>query len=189
VANRADAFTYTADPITGGTPTDAGSAWVTPSSSYGANGSVMYLNSGTNALLDCGATDHEAGVSIVSTSGAQSGVRCRDTGNGLTGYAYLFASSGGAGALYKLPAFDELDTGGTADDGDEISIRVVGTTITGYVNGVEQVSATDGTHTTGTYGGVYSGNTYDDFYITDLTAGGGGGFRSRVAGGLVVTAN
>jgi hypothetical protein len=178
--NRSDAFTYSADPITGGTPTDGGSAWVTPGSSYGTNGSLMYFNSGTGALLDCGATDHEVGFTVVTLVAV--GVGGRSTGGTATGYLYHF-TAGGSGTLYELPGFDVLDTGGTIVAGDDIAVRCVGTSVKGYVNGVEQVSATDATHSTGTYGMVYAGNTMDDFYITDLTAGGNRRRRALLCGG------
>jgi hypothetical protein len=182
VANRADSFNYTANPIQDGTPSDGGADWVTPGATFITDGTVMAVSSGTEARLDCGATDHEAGVTMVAVAN-QTGVTCRGTAAGNDGYL-LFRASGGGMTLYKLPAFDVLDTGGTSGNGDDIAVRAVGTTITGYVNGVEVVSATDSTHTTGTHGGVYSGNTYDDFYITDLTAGGGNRRRrARLWGG------
>ncbi len=76
--------------------------------------------------------------------------------------------------LYTFPGFSLLGTGGAVSNGDTIYIRAVGTTISAGINGVEAASVTDATHTTGTGGGVYSGNTFDDFAITDLSGGGGG---------------
>lgn len=63
----------------------------------------------------------------------------------------------------------------TVNNGDIISIKAVGTTITGYVNGVQQITATDSTYTTGSagFGGGYTATainqpTFDDLSLDNL---------------------
>jgi hypothetical protein len=58
-------------------------------------------------------------------------------------------------------------------DGDVVKATSVGNAITGYVNGVEVISATDNTFTGGNPGMGFNygvGNTYTDFGFSDLSA-------------------
>jgi hypothetical protein len=167
--NRSDAFTYSADPIENGTPTDGGADWA-GGGNYGTNGSVMYRNGGAaEKYLECSVTDHEVEVKL-TTLGSQSGVIARVSGGNY--YAWIRSGGGGTMELYKVPTFDLLGTGSAPSAGDTIYLRCEGTTISAGINGAESCSVTDSTHSTGTKAGVHSGDQYDDFTITDLTGGG-----------------
>lgn len=91
---------------------------------------------------------------------------------------YMFRNDGTNWTLFRCNggAFTAIGTqyAANAADGDLMALRVVGTTIEGYVNGVLRSSTTDSTITTGTYAGIRlassSTSTYDNFaaYTTAL---------------------
>lgn len=112
-------------------------------------------------------------VQTKHASGTATAVFARvDTTND-TGYAVRVESAGGALVLRRInggqASNTQLDTWtGTINDGDTIKITTDGTTIKGYHEGTERLSATDSNYSTGSVGlAIFEQNgTLDDFSAT-----------------------
>lgn len=161
--------------------TDLGSGWVEVSGDWsitsnqlspGAAGGTIILRAATPMASN----DHYAQVTIAATTAASQGVWCRGNTNISNGYLWrndgtswnLFAVVGGGFTIigtYTAPAAP----------GDIAKVQAVGTTIKGYVNGIERVSVTDTSVATGTNVGIRSESAsalrYDNFAAADITSG------------------
>lgn len=114
---------------------------------------------------EIGSDDVEVQADYALNSGIP-GLRARIHPTNDTGYVFLITST-----LYRIQRFApgsattlETVTTTTATSGTA-KITVVGDTITGYIDGVQVIQATDSTYTTGECGGIYlNGNaTLDNF--------------------------
>lgn len=121
-------------------------------------------------------SDHSAQVTIAATTSASQGVWCR--GDSTLSQGYLWRNNGSVWALFSVVAgvFTSIGTySAAAVAGDVAKIQAVGSTIKGYVGGVERVSVVNTAVTTGTSTGLRSDSTsalrYDDFTAADVTAG------------------
>jgi hypothetical protein len=134
-------------------------------------------------------------VTVTSAAdGAKQKVSCRligpsmgpiarwTTGTGIGNlYLFLIGDAGGAGTsrIYKcvngsFTALGSAGPGGIASN-QTITLECSGTTITGYVNGVQECQVTDSTHSSGAVGfyGAIPQSAVDDFKY-ELDAGGSG---------------
>lgn len=161
--------------------TDLGANWVEVSGDWsivsnqlspGAAGGTIILRAAT--AMD--STDHYAQVTIAATTAASQGVWCR--GNANISNGYLWRNNGSSWDLFSVVggSFTVIGTyAAAATPGDVAKVQAVGTTIKGYVNGIERVSTTNTAVTTGTSVGIRSDSTsglrYDDFAAADITAG------------------
>jgi hypothetical protein len=134
---------------------------------------------GTIILRAAGAmasSDHYAQVTIAATTAASQGVWCR--GNSNISQGYLWRNNGTSWDLFSVVggSFTIIGTyAAAAAPGDIAKIQAVGSTIKGFVNGIQRVSVTDTAVTTGTSVGIRSDSAgairYDDFTAADVTAG------------------
>ena len=171
--NRADANLTTPWVLVGGSVFEVVSNTV--AGQVAAGGGTCYYDAATPD--DCYVKATYAGG---STSGGTVGLIARWTSSGEYYYLYIDPAAPVL-SLYKYDfgntLLDTLAEGPVTNDVFEI--RVVGTSITVWRNGVEILSGTDATHATGKCG-LYSNNGgnrqfLDDFEIGDFTGGGGGG--------------
>ncbi|NUP36007.1 MAG: hypothetical protein HOY76_03030 [Streptomyces sp.] len=163
-----------------GNTTDLGAGWVEVSGDWsivsqqlspGAAGGTIILR----AAGPMDSSDHSAQITIAATVAASQGVWCRGNSNITSGYLWrndgstwdLFSVVGGSFTLlgsYSAPAAP----------GDVARVQVVGSTIKGFVNGVERVSLTNTHVTTGTSVGIRSESAgalrFDSFDAADVTA-------------------
>jgi hypothetical protein len=178
VAARSDDFNRTGSPnLHGSTPSDGGSAWVEEvtgaikTDTDGVSGRVIAyrLDAPRAAWLESSVTDHEvSGKPITALDDVGVIGRVQDASN-----YYLLRVAGGGNPveLYKqvATAYTLLDTGTTGVvSGDTLKISCNGSTIKGYVNGVEEVSVTDSSLTTGTKVGIRIRGYIDDFASADV---------------------
>jgi hypothetical protein len=121
-------------------------------------------------------SDNSAQVTIAATGAVSHGVFCR----GNTGFTqgYLWRNDGTSWNLFSNVGGSFTSIGsfaGAAVAGDIAKIQAVGSTIKGYVNGVQRVSVTDTAVATGTSVGVRAESTnllrFDDFTGADVSAG------------------
>jgi hypothetical protein len=134
---------------------------------------------GTIILRAAGAmdsNDHSAQVTIAATTVASQGVWCR--GNSNISQGYLWRNNGTSWDLFSVVggSFTVIGTyTAAAAPGDVAKVQAVGSTIKGFVNGVERISVTNTAVTTGTSVGIRSDSAgairYDDFSAADVTAG------------------
>ncbi|MGB0971912.1 MAG: hypothetical protein ACPGVG_13270 [Mycobacterium sp.] len=138
---------------------------------------------GTNTGYHCpdqGDDDHYAQAKLVKT-GANNWLCVRQDG---WRNWYGIRASGTALQIYRRTngSFSSsLGSWSGLAAGDVLKIEAEGTTIKAYVNGVERISITDSTHTTGRQGlTAYSGTgaVWDDFEAG--VVGGGGGSSAPV---------
>lgn len=161
--------------------TDLGPGWVEVSGEWsivsqqlspGAAGGTIILRAA--AAMD--SSDHYAQVTIAATTTASQGVWCRGNANISSGY--LWRNDGSSWDLFSVVggSFTVIGTyAAAAAPGDVARVQAVGSTIKGYVNGVQRVSVTDTGVTTGTSVGIRSESAsairYDDFSAADVSAG------------------
>lgn len=191
MASRSDDFDRTGSvTLSGATPSDGGSAWAVLSGGFatgldGGTGQVVaFITTGPSPLacLEASTADATVQAEIIDTTGVtQSGVAGRvvDASN----YYYWFADGSGVCHLYKQVAgtFTLLGDGTAAfapGVGKTIALTCQGTTITGYVDGVQDVQVTDASLAVGTKYGLRTNGTggspfYNSLTITDLSGGGG----------------
>lgn len=134
---------------------------------------------GTIILRAAGAmasNDHYAQVTIATTAAASHGVWCRGNTNITSGY--LWRNDGSSWNLFSVVGGSFTSIGsfaGAAVNGDVAKVQAVGSTIKGYVNGVERVSVTNTAVATGTSVGLRSESAgalrFDDFDAADVVAG------------------
>lgn len=161
--------------------TDLGAGWVEVSGDWSIVSNQLSPGAagGTIILRAAGAmdsSDHSAQVTIAATTAASHGVWCRGNANISSGY--LWRNDGSSWDLFSVVggSFSVIGTYAVAAaPGDVAKVQAVGSTIKGYVNGVERVSVTDTGVTTGTSVGIRSESTgairFDDFTAADVTAG------------------
>lgn len=161
--------------------TDLGAGWVEVSGDWSIVSNQLSPGAagGTIILRAAGAmasSDHSAQVTIAATTAASQGVWCRGNANITNGY--LWRNNGTSWDLFSVVggSFTVIGTYATAAaPGDVAKVQAVGSTIKGYVNGLERVSVTDTGVATGTSVGIRSESSgalrFDDFAAADVTAG------------------
>ncbi|WP_416976701.1 hypothetical protein [Streptomyces sp. T028] len=160
---------------------DLGANWVEVSGDWSivsnqlspgaAGGTIILRASGAMAT-----SDNYAQATIAATTAASHGVWCRGNSNITSGY--LWRNDGTSWNLFSVVGGSFTSIGSyaaAAAPGDVAKVQAVGSTIKGYVNGVERVSVTDTGVATGTSVGIRSESTsairFDDFAAADVTAG------------------
>ncbi|MFJ5644044.1 hypothetical protein [Streptomyces sp. NPDC093223] len=120
--------------------------------------------------------DNSAQITIAATGAVSHGVWCR----GNTGFTqgYLWRNDGTSWVLFSNigGSFTSLGSfSGAAVAGDVAKITAVGSTITGYINGIARVTVTNAAVTTGTFVGLRAESSnvlrFDDFTGSDVTSG------------------
>ncbi|MFD9276909.1 hypothetical protein ACFWD7_06400 [Streptomyces mirabilis] len=161
--------------------TDLGTGWVEVSGDWSIVSNQLSPGAagGTIILRAAGAmagNDNYAQVTIAATTAASQGVWCRGNSNITQGY--LWRNNGTSWDLFQVfgGSFTNIGTyAAAAAPGDVAKVQAVGSTIKGFVNGVQRVSVTDTAVTTGTSVGIRSDSAgavrYDDFAAGDVSAG------------------
>ncbi|WP_328336755.1 hypothetical protein [Streptomyces violaceus] len=160
---------------------DLGVGWVEVSGDWsiisnqlspGAAGGTIILRAATP--MD--SSDHSAQVTIAATTTASQGVWCRGNSNISSGY--LWRNDGTSWGLFAVVGGSFLIIGtyaAAAAPGDVAKVEAVGSTIKGFVNGIQRVSVVNTDVPTGTSVGIrtesVSGLRFDDFTAADITAG------------------
>ncbi|MFF0277464.1 hypothetical protein [Streptomyces sp. NPDC004330] len=134
---------------------------------------------GTIILRAAGAmdsSDNYAQATIAATTAASHGVWCRGN-SGITN-GYLWRNDGSEWTLFSVVSSTFLAIGSyaaAAAPGDVMRVQAVGSTIKGFVNGIQRVSVTDTAVATGTGVGIRCISTnalrFDDFTAGDVVAG------------------
>lgn len=170
--------------------TDLGANWVEVSGDWSIVSSQLSPGAagGTIILRAAGAmasNDHSAQVTIAATTAASQGIWCRGNSNITNGY--LWRNNGTSWDLFSVigGSFTAIGTyAAAAAPGDVAKVQAVGSTIKGYVNGVQRVSVTDTGVATGTSVGIRSESAsairFDDFTAADVSAGATLGTASSV---------
>lgn len=135
--------------------------------SPGNAGGTILLRAATDAASD----DNFAQTTIAATTAASQGVACRTNANLSTGY--LWRNNGTSWDLFTLGTFVLLATYAVAAaPGDVAKVQAVGSTIKGFVNGIERASVTDTTYATGKSSGIRAESAsalrFDDFSSGDV---------------------
>jgi hypothetical protein len=169
---------------------DLGSSWVEVSGDWSIISQQLSPGAagGTIILRAAGAmdsSDHYAQVTIAATTTASQGVWCRGNSNITSGY--LWRNDGTSWDLFSVVggSFSAIGTyAAAAAPGDVARVQAAGSTIKGFVNGVQRVSVTDNGVTTGTSVGIRSESAsairYDDFSAADVVAGAALGTASSI---------
>lgn len=192
-------MTTFSDAFTRADSTTIGNGWVEVSEDWTlASNRLAAPTGGGTGVLRCGTpmatNDHSAQVTLAVTAAASMGVGCRADASFANGY--LWRNDGTSWDLFSVVggSFTGLATfAGAAANGDVAKVQAVGSTIKGFVNGVERASVTDTNIPTGLNTVIRSGSSatvrYDDFTAADV--GGGGtvnGTIDATLGGLSATA-
>ncbi|KAB1146814.1 hypothetical protein F7R91_14650 [Streptomyces luteolifulvus] len=161
--------------------TDLGANWVEVSGDWSISSNQLSPGSagGTIILRAAGAmdtSDNSAQATIAATTAASHGIWCRGNSNITSGY--LWRNDGTSWDLFSVVggSFSVIGTYvAAASPGDVAKVQAVGSTIKGFVNGIERVSVTDTNVASGTSVGIRSESTsairFDDFTAADITAG------------------
>lgn len=160
---------------------DLGAGWVEVSGDWsiisnqlspGASGGTIILRA--SDAMD--SNDNYAQVTIAATTAASQGVWCRGNSNISSGY--LWRNDGTTWNLFSVVggSFTAIASyAAAAAPGDVAKVQAVGSTIKGFVNGIQRVSVTDIGVTTGTSVGIRSESVgalrLDDFAAADVSAG------------------
>jgi hypothetical protein len=161
--------------------TDLGAGWVEVSGDWsiisqqlspGAAGGTIILRAATAMASN----DNYAQVTIAATTAASQGVWCRGSANISSGY--LWRNNGSSWDLFAVVGGSFLVIGtyaAAAAPGDVARVQAVGSTIRGFVNGIERVNVTNTDVPTGVNVGIRSESSgalrYDNFAAADITAG------------------
>lgn len=172
-------MTTFADDFNRADSTDLGADWVEVSGDWsivsnqlspGAAGGTIILRAATAMATD----DNSAQVTIAATAAASQGVWCRGSSNLSDGY--LWRNDGSQWDLFSVVggSFTVIGTyAAAAAPGDVAKVQAIGSTIKGYVNGIERVSLTNTHVTTGVNVGIRSESAgalrYDAFSAADVT--------------------
>lgn len=167
-----------ADGAPGANWVDGSGLWtiISQQLSSGSAGGTIVLRAATAMATN----DNYAQITITATAVASHGVWCR----GNTGFTqgYLWRNDGTSWVLFSNVggSFTSLGSfAGAAVAGDVAKVQAVGSTITGYVNGVSRVSVTNTAVATGTSVGLRADSTsalrFDNFASGDVTSGVAGG--------------
>jgi len=174
-------MTTFADDFNRADSTSLGANWVEVSGDWSIVSNRLSSGSagGTIILRAAGAmatNDHYAQVTISTTAVASHGVWCR--GNSNISQGYLWRNDGSSWTLFSVVGGSFTSIGsfaGAAVNGDIAKVQAVGSTIKGFVNGVQRVSVTDTNVPTGTSVGLraesVSALRFDDFVAADVTSG------------------
>ncbi|MFD0074271.1 hypothetical protein ACFVIY_17740 [Streptomyces sp. NPDC127166] len=161
--------------------TDLGPGWVEVSGDWAiASGQLSPGSGGGTIILRAAGTmdsnDNYAQATIAATTAASHGVWCR--GNATLSFGYLWRNDGSEWTLFSVVGSTFTAIGNytaAAAPGDVAKVQAVGTTIKGYVNGVERASVTDTAVAAGTNVGFRSTSSsairFDGFAAGDVTAG------------------
>ncbi len=161
--------------------TNLGANWVEVSGDWSIISNRLSSGSagGTIILRAAGAmatNDNYAQVTIATTAAVSHGVWCRGNSNITSGY--LWRNDGSSWNLFSVVGGSFTSIGsfaGAAANGDVAKVQAVGSTIKGFVNGVQRVSVTDTAVATGTSVGIRAESTsslrFDDFAAADITSG------------------
>lgn len=161
--------------------TDLGVDWVEVSGDWAiASGQLTPDTSGGTTILRATAamasSDHFAQFTITATTTASQGVWCRGNTNITSGY--LWRTSGSSWDLFSVVSGSFAMIGSyvaPVAPGDVAKVQAVGSTIKGYVNGIERVSVANADVVTGVNVGLrvmaVGGLRFDDFAAADVTAG------------------
>ena len=172
--------------------TNLGAGWVEVSGDWSIVSNQLSPGSdgGTIILRAAGpmdSSDNFAQVTIAATTAASHGVWCR--GNATISSGYLWRNDGTSWDLFSVVSSTFTAIGSyaaAAAPGDVARVQAVGSTIKGYVNGVERVSVTDTAVATGTSVGIRSISSsairFDDFAAADVTAGANLGTAAETGG-------
>lgn len=183
-------MTSFSDDFNRATSTDLGAGWVEVSGDWSIVSNQLSPGAagGTIILRAAGAmasNDHFAQVTIAATAAVSQGVWIR--GNSNISQGYLWRNNGTSWDLFSVVGGSFVNIGtytAAAVAGDVAKGQAVGSTIKGYVNGVQRVSVTDTAVTSGTSVGIRGESTnslrYDDFTAADVTAGATLGIASSV---------
>lgn len=167
-----------------------GASWVQVSGTWTvASNQLSPGAAGGTIVLRCATAmagnDHYAQVAIPATTVASQGVWCR--GNAGITQGYLLRNNGTSWDLFSVVGGSFVSIGtyaAAAVAGDVAKIQAVGSTITGYVNGVQRISVTNTAVTTGTGIGIRSDSAgalrYDNFAAADVTEGATLGIASSI---------
>jgi hypothetical protein len=167
--------------------TDLGSNWTEVVENWSiVSNQLAPANNGTPSQI-CLCTqptttrDNSVEVTYAVFGSASMGVFCRS--NAIANTYYLWRNNGTGWALFRNQGGSFTQIGfaaGVVVNGDIVKIQAIGSTIKGFVNGVELVSVIDTTITTGNYGGVRANGSatlrYDNFTIRDHAPDEGGFF-------------
>jgi hypothetical protein len=136
-----------------------------------AGGTIIMRAAGAMA-----SNDNSAQATIASTTVASQGVWCRGNSNITSGY--LWRNNGTSWDLFSVVggSFTVIGTyTAAAAPGDVAKVQAVGSTIKGFVNGIERVSVVNTAVATGTSVGIRSDSAgairFDDFTGADVVAG------------------
>lgn len=117
-------------------------------------------------------SDHYAEITLSTAVPSSMGVIARSSID--TGTYYLWRSDGTSWTLFRQIGGNFVDIGSyvaPGADGDVARLECIGSTIKGYVNGIERVSTTNTEITTGLYAGVRSAASatarFDNFVASD----------------------
>lgn len=163
--------------------TDLGANWVEVSGDWSIISNQLSPGAagGTIILRAAGAmatSDHSVQVTIAATTAASHGVWGRGNPSGGLSSGYLWRNDGTSWNLFSVVggSFSSIGSyAAAAAPGDVAKLQVVGSTIKGFVNGIERVSVVDTAVPTGTSVGIRGESTnsirYDNFTAADVTAG------------------
>lgn len=178
--------------------TNLGAGWVEVSGDWSIISNQLSAGtSGVTILLRAATAmagnDNFAQVTIAATTSASQGLWCRGDANLDNGY--LWRNNGSSWNLFSVVAGAFTSIGSfaaAAAPGDVAKVQAIGSTIKGFVNGVERVSVVNTAVVAGTSVGIRSDSTsllrYDDFSAGD-TATTVTGTASAVFGSLTATAS
>jgi hypothetical protein len=178
--------------------TDLGAGWVEVSGDWSIASNQLSPGAAGGTILVRAATamatsDNFAQVTIAATTSASQGLWCRGNSDLTSGYAWR--NNGSNWSLFSVVAgaFTNIGTySAAAVAGDVAKVQAVGSTIKGFVNGVERVSVVNSAVATGTTVGVRSDSTsglkYDSFSAGDV-ASTVTGTGTATFGGLTATAS
>lgn len=161
--------------------TDLGVGWVEVSGDWSIITGQLApdTSSGTTILRATAAmasSDNFSQFTIAATVAASQGVWCR--GDNTISSGYLWRNNGSSWDLFSVVSgsFNVIGTyTAAAAPGDVAKLQAVGSTIKGFVNGVERVSVVNADVATGVNVGLrvmaVPGLRFDDFSAADVTAG------------------
>lgn len=158
MSNRSDNFNRADTTNAIGTPSDGGSAWVQSAGTWGISTNTGYESGGLSqqniAVLESSLSDVDVQVTV-STLGSDNGLVARFLD---TAHYLLFIYTAGTGyRMFKdVGGFTQLGStaSGTGANGDVYKFSVNGSSLTGYVNGVSKITATDSAGSTNTQHGL-----------------------------------
>ncbi len=174
--NRFDNFDRADSTTAMGTPSGGGSDWINEVGPWGISSNKGYsVNNAVEqvALLESSLSNVEVQVTISGT-GDSPGLVGRCLG-GLEMFI-LQCTIGGTLGLYILNGgYTNLGNGSTTIvTGDIVKLRMYGSALTAFLNGVQEISATNSTFITQTRHGlrayISQASRFDDFSITEYPA-------------------